>query len=100
MKKAADKKIYSKTEARYNLPDIVNKVRDGEGPIYITDRGNTQAVIISYDEYKKQNQPVKKRKKFSELGLIGIWKGRKDIKDGVSWERKIRKEESNRSYDL
>lgn len=98
--KEAIKKIYSKTDARYNLPSIINRVRDGEGPVYITDRGNISAILISYNDYEK-NTPkstVKIRKKFGDSSLFGLWKDRTDIINSVDFVNKMRKEEEERTY--
>lgn len=98
-KKLIKKKIYSKTDARYNLPKLIDRVRDGEGPIYITDRGTTKAILVSYADYEKSSKPLKKGKKFSEWGLIGIWKDREDVKDSVAWVQKLRQKEDDRSKE-
>ena len=96
--KKATKDVYSKTEARYNLPTIINRVRDGEGPVYITDRGVITAVVISNNEFERSIKKPKKEFKFSDLGWIGMWKDREDMKDSVAWVNKIREEEELRSY--
>lgn len=96
--KKENKKIYSKTDARYNLPSIINRVRDGDGPVYITDRGVITAVIMSNNEFEKIKKKTKKEFKFSDLGWIGMWKDREDMKDSVAWVNKIREEEESRSY--
>ncbi len=58
------KNIYSKTDARYNLPSIVDRVRDGEGPIYITDRETVTAVVISNSSFENFNKKPKKVQSF------------------------------------
>ena len=94
------KKVYSKTEARYNLPNLIDRVREGTESIYITDRGQKSAVLISYENFLKINTTAqnKKRKKFGDSSLFGLWKNRTDIKNSVDFVNKMRKEEEERSY--
>ena len=98
-KKKNFKTIYSRTDARKNLPNLVDRVMDGAGPIYIAGRGVTQAVLMSLEDYEREikkgdTQPVN----FSDTGLAGIWKGRKDMQDSVAWTNSMREEEDSR-YD-
>ena len=76
---------YSKTDARKNPPEIVNKVKDGEGPVYITSRNDVEAVVISYEEYM-----ALKGTDIQKSPLYGLWKDKKDIKDSVEWVNKFR----------
>ena len=91
------KNIYSKTDARYNLPSIINRVRDGEGPVYITDRGVITAVVISNNEFEKISKKPKKEFKFSDLKVCGMWRDRDDMKDSVKWVQDLRSGMSDRN---
>ena len=95
--KKATKDVYSKTEARYNLPTIINRVRDGEGPVYITDRGVITAVVISNNEFERNIKKSKKEFKFSDLKICGMWKDREDMKDSVKWVQNLRSGMSDRN---
>lgn len=98
MRKNTSKKYYSKTEARYNLPSLIDRVKDGGEAVYITEKGAAKVVLLSAAEYNKLTK--KKRIKFSETGLAGMWKDRKDMEDSAEWVRKSREWESNRSKRL
>lgn len=86
-------KVVSSSNARYNLPELLNIIRDGEGPVTITNRGKVKAVIISPEEYAA----YKKSKKISKSSLAGIWSDRPDMKDSAKWVNKLRENEENRS---
>ncbi len=90
------KKVYNKSEARQKLPSLINEVRDAGTEIYISERGKTQAVLISYDQYLKMFRKNKKSNKELILELAGIWKDREDMKDSVKWVNQVRKEEERK----
>lgn len=88
MTKKPKKYTYSRSEARENLPQILNRICDGGRAVYITNRGKEEAVLVAISDYTP-----KKKVNFDDLNWAGMWEGRKDMKDSVAWVRKIREEE-------
>ncbi|MBD3279975.1 type II toxin-antitoxin system prevent-host-death family antitoxin [Candidatus Dojkabacteria bacterium] len=76
----------SRTDARQNLPSLLDKVQQTGGPVYINERGENQAVIISFQEYEQFYN-----KDFADNPMFGMWKHRKNLTDSINWVNKNRK---------
>lgn len=87
-------KIYNKSEARQKFPSLVKEVNDSSGAIYISERGEKQAVLISYKAFLKLYKPVNQAKKL--VTFAGIWKDREDLIDTVKWVNNIREKYKRR----
>jgi prevent-host-death family protein len=85
------KQTVSRTEARQNLPSLLDKVKRTGSPVYISERGSNQAVIISFAEYEQFYN-----KDFKKNPMFGMWKHRKNLTDSATWVNKQRKDAERR----
>ncbi len=56
-----------------------------------------KAVVISSNEFERYIKKPKKKFKFSDLKICGMWKDRKDMKDSVKWVQNLRNGMSDRN---
>jgi len=78
-------------EFRDNLAEILERVAIGRQKFLISKFGKEKALIIPVDKFQKSTTP-----KGVPLPGFGIWKKRKDIKNGTSWVTKLRAKQSFR----
>ncbi|GAB4158134.1 MAG: hypothetical protein Fur003_1900 [Candidatus Dojkabacteria bacterium] len=90
-----NKKVYNRSEARKRLPSLVDEVKDSDNSIYISERGEKQAVLISYKAFKNLYKSESQAQRV--LTFAGIWQDKKEFKDSVGWVNYVR-EKSRRKF--
>jgi len=89
------KNVIAKTKARANFSALYNEVR--EGKVYIvSDRGSLEVVLAPVSLLEKNK--VKTAPPLSKTEAFNVFKGRKEMKNSLLWEEKVRKQRVKSEY--
>lgn len=71
-----------------------------DGEIHVNElpfkKGERIELIVQSESSAKKEKPYMTVKQLLNSGLVGLWKDRKDIKDGATFARKLREKAQNR----
>lgn len=74
----------------------VQKTMEKDGEMHLSDipfkKGEKLEVIIRSIESYKEDRPTLTARKLLELGLTGMWKDRKDLRDSSIYARNLREQ--------
>ena len=84
----------------------LHKIVKKDGEIYVNGlpfkKGERIELIVQSESSAKKEKPYMTVKQLLNSGLVGLWKDRKDIKDGATFALKLREQAQNRgivNYD-